>query len=147
MAVSAVALLALLAAASDASTPENDDARYSFNQVDGGYLRLDGRTGQVSLCSRHSIGWTCQTVPDERVALESEIARLQGENAALKQELVRHSLPLPGTVRQVPSVPRTAEPQLPRNSELNRVMGLAEKVWRSLVEMIAQLHKDVRDKT
>ena len=37
---------------------------------DDGYLRLDQRTGQVSLCSRAVVGWACQPVPDERTALE-----------------------------------------------------------------------------
>src|SRR5262245_39469348 len=118
----ASALLAPLAAAA----PENTDARYSFNQVDGGYLRLDGRTGQVSLCSRHSIGWTCQTVPDERAVLENEIARLQGENAALKQKLLAHDLSLPGAVHQALPMPPAAEPQLPRDKDLNVVVGLME---------------------
>jgi len=32
------------------STPvESDDSRYTFNQADEGYLRLDDRTGQVSI--------------------------------------------------------------------------------------------------
>jgi hypothetical protein len=142
-----IALLAPLGAAAETGPPENDDARYSFNQVDGGYLRLDGRTGQVSLCNRHSIGWTCQTVPDERAALEGEIARLQGENAALKQALVTRNLPLPGTVRPAPSMPSTVEQQLPRDPDPNMVVGLVEKIWRRLVEMIVQLQKDMGDKT
>lgn len=49
-----------------AQAPEvgSDDSRYSFNRIDDGYLRLDGRTGQVSLCSRGNSGWACQMVPD-----------------------------------------------------------------------------------
>jgi len=35
------------------------------------------RTGQVSQCSRSDAGGTCKVVPDERSALETEIARLQ----------------------------------------------------------------------
>ena len=80
---------------------ESDDARYSFNRVDEGYLRLDGRTGQVSLCTRRPAGWACQTVADDRAALEAEIARLQGENAALKKEMLARKLPLPGAVSPI----------------------------------------------
>ena len=43
-------------------------------------LRLDTRTGQVSLCAKQSAGWACNAVPDERNALENEITRLQREN-------------------------------------------------------------------
>jgi len=56
---------------------EGDDSRYIFNRADEGYLRLDGRTGQVSICTRRPVGWACQAVADERTALESEIARLR----------------------------------------------------------------------
>jgi hypothetical protein len=68
--------------------PEGADSRYTFHRVDDGYVRLDGRTGQVSMCAQRSVGWACQAIPDERAALEAEIARLQGESAALKKELI-----------------------------------------------------------
>jgi len=91
-------VLAGLAAWAQSTVPESDDSRYTFNRVDDGYLRLDGRTGQVSICARRPVGWTCEAVPDERAALEAEIARLQGENTAVKKELLARNLPLPGTV-------------------------------------------------
>ena len=92
-------MLAALPAFAQGGSPESEDSRYTFNRADDGYLRLDGRTGQVSLCTRRPVGWACQAVPDERTALEAEIARLQGENVTLKKELVAHNLPLPGTVK------------------------------------------------
>ncbi len=91
--------VAVTAAWAQSSPPESDDTRYSFNRIDDGYLRLDGRTGQVSICRRGSVGWSCQAAPDERSALEAEIGRLQGENAALKKELIARNLPLPGAVK------------------------------------------------
>ena len=129
-------------------SPENEDNRYTFNRADDGYLRLDGRTGQVSLCTRRTVGWACQTVPDERAALEAEIARLQGENAALKKELLAHNLPLPGVVKPEPPAAKTEEPRLqPDDAELNKVMVFVEKVWRRMVEMIVSLQKDVLKKS
>jgi len=141
--------LAGLAAWAQSTVPESDDSRYTFNRVDDGYLRLDGRTGQVSICARRAAGWTCEAVPDERAALEAEIARLQGENTAVKKELLARNLPLPGTVK--PELP-AAEPQeprlqLPNDADLNKVMNFVEKIWRRLVEMIATLQKDMLKKT
>src|ERR1700736_1276400 len=124
------------------NTPaDGDDARYSFSRVDDGYLRLDGRTGQVSICARRPVGWTCEAVPDERAALEAEIARLQGENTAVKKKLLAHNRPLPGTVKPEPPAAEPEEPrlQLPNDADLNKVMNFAEKIWRRLVEMIATL--------
>ena len=128
---------------------QEDDNRYSFKRVDEGYLRLDGRTGQVSLCTRRAVGWACQAVPDERVALEGEIARLQGENAALKKELLAHDLPLPGVVKPEPQEIKPQEPSLPLPdaTDLNKLKSFIENVWRRLVEMIATLQKDMLRKT
>jgi hypothetical protein len=128
--------------------PGSDDVRYSFSRVDDGYLRLDGRTGQVSICVPRQVGWICQAVADERAALEAEIARLQAESATLKKELMAHNLPLPGTVKpEPPSIKsdKPAEPrlELPSDADLNKVMSFVEKVWRRLVEMIVSLQKDM----
>ena len=65
-----------------AQTPDLEDKRFTFHKVDDGFLRLDGRTGAVSLCRRPESGWVCGAVPDERAALENEIARLANENAS-----------------------------------------------------------------
>ena len=97
-------------------SPDNEDNRYIFNRADDGYLRLDGRTGQVSLCTRRTVGWACQTVPDERSALEAEIARLQGENVALKKDLLAHNLPLPGVLKPEPPAAKIEEPRLQPSS-------------------------------
>lgn len=128
--------------------PQSDDKRYTFNRVDEGYLRLDGRTGEVSICAQRPAGWACQAVPDERAALEAEIARLQAENAAVKKELIARNLPLPGTVKPDAPAANPDEPrlQLPNDADLNKVMNFVEKVWRRLLDMIATVHKDVLKK-
>ena len=130
------------------AAPQSDDKRYTFNRVDEGYLRLDGRTGQVSICAQRPAGWACQAVPDERAALEAEIARLQAENAAVKKELIARNLPLPGTVKPDAPAANPDEPrlQLPSDADLNKVMNFVEKVWRRLLDMIATVHKDVLKK-
>jgi hypothetical protein len=130
------------------AAPQSDEKRYTFNRVDEGYLRLDGRTGQVSICAQRPAGWACQAVPDERAALEAEIARLQAENAAVKKELIARNLPLPGTVKPDAPAANPDEPrlQLPNDADLNKVMNFVEKVWRRLLDMIATVHKDVLKK-
>jgi hypothetical protein len=92
----------------------------------------------------------CQAVPDERLALESEITRLQGENVVLKKELLARNLPLPGVVKpDTPPVVKNDEPvlQLPGDAEINKVVVFIEKVWKRLVEMVATLQKDVLRKS
>ena len=83
-------------------TPESQHGRFTFKQVSDGLLRLDTQTGEVALCSKRAVGWACQALPEDRTALENEIARLQGENAALKRELVARGLPLPNGIKGRP---------------------------------------------
>ncbi len=126
--------------------PDGDEGRYTFSRTDdGGYLRLDGRTGQVSVCARRPAGWACQTVADERTALEAEMSRLQGENAALKKELLARNLPLPGVVK--PESPAAKTEDLPPDTDLNKMMAFVEKVWRRMVEMITNLQNEAMKKS
>jgi hypothetical protein len=140
-----VGALGVSAPAAVAQGPDGEDSRYTFSRADDGYLRLDGRTGQVSICTRRPVGWACQLVPDERAALEAEVARLQTESVALKKELLARNLPLPGVVKPDTPVVKNDEPvlQLPGDAEINKVVIFIEKVWKRLVEMVATLQKDV----
>jgi hypothetical protein len=139
-----VALASALATPVQAqSAPDSADGRFTFHRTDDGFLRLDGRSGQVSLCLRRSAGWECQAVPDERAALEGEIARLQGDNANLKRELLAHNLPLPNGTRPEASGRDEDRLQLPSDAELNRAMAFIEKVWKRMVEMIVSTQKDM----
>src|SRR5262245_945872 len=132
------ALIAPAAHAQNAETEDNN--RYQFNRVEDGYLRLDLKTGQVSLCSRRSVGWACQAVPDDRTAYDGEIARLQGEIAALKKALIDRGLALPGGVTSPPPVARgDRDLRLPSDADIDRMVASVEKVWRRLVEMMMSL--------
>jgi hypothetical protein len=135
--------LADFAAASATPTPDSENGRYSFNPVADGVLRLDTRTGQVSQCSRSDAGWACQVVPDERSALETEIARLQGENATLKKELLARGLPVPGIPPPPTARPGEPELKLPSDAEVDKVISFLEKVWRRLLEMGRTVQKEV----
>jgi hypothetical protein len=132
-----------------AGAPGADDGRYMFNRVQDGFLRLDSRSGQVSLCTRQNAGWTCRAVPDERTALESEIARLQSDNGALKKELIARGLPLPNGMKAEPPLGSKTDPDLksPKDSEIDRVMTYMEKIWRRLVEMMQNLQRDLQKKS
>ena len=129
------------AALAQTGAPDSENGRYTFNQVADGMLRLDTRTGQVSLCAKKETGWACNTVPDERTALENEIARLQRENGVLKQEMVSRGIALPNTVTGLP--PGATDKRelqlnvpLPSDAEIDRVMSTFEKIWRRLVDMV-----------
>ena len=135
--VSAVVVFAPAAHAQTA--PDSENGRYALNQVSDGMLRLDTRTGQVSLCAKKDTNWACNAVPDERQALESEITRLQRENGVLKKEMVTRGLPLPsGVAGGSPSHPRELNltVPLPSDAEIDRMMSAFEKMWKRLTDMV-----------
>ena len=142
-----IAVLALAFAAggptalAQTAMPDSENGRYTFNQVADGLLRLDTRTGQVSLCAKKDAGFACNTVPDERSALENEIARLQRENGALKKDMLARNLPLPGGVAGAPPAEQqqrelNLKVPLPSDAEIDRAMSAFEKMWRRLVDMV-----------
>jgi hypothetical protein len=141
-----LSLVDFTATSAQTTSPDSENGRYSASPVADGVLRLDTRSGQVSHCSRNDADWACKVVPDERSALETEIARLQGENVTLKKELLGRGLPVPGV--SGPSGGKSGEPELklPSDAEVDKVISFLEKVWRRLVEMGRNAQKDIERK-
>jgi hypothetical protein len=138
---------AATSALAEDSTPANPSPRYSFNRVDDGFLRLDNASGQIAFCSPHAVGWACQVVPEDRAALETEIARLQDEVAGLKTELA--------ALRAPPLPPRPPADLMPAPSsddakqlreDIHRARTAIENAWRRLVEIIVNFQKDMMRK-
>ncbi len=140
-----LAVLTTPALAQIPAMPSSENGRFTFHQTADGMLRLDTRTGQVSVC-RESIGdWACRIVPDERTALENEIVRLQNENVTLKRELLARGTPLPGTGKnETTQAPREPMLRMPTDADLDRMMSFLEKMWRRLVETMQNVQRDIQ---
>ena len=139
LALLVLAFVTFLQSAQAQTAPDSENGRYSFSPVPDGTLRLDARTGAVSLCARKDAGWACNTLPDERQALENEIARLQRETGALKKDMLARGLPLPGGIASAPSAQQRElqlKVPLPSDAEIDRVMSAFEKIWRRIVDMV-----------
>lgn len=132
----------------DSAPLENAQRRFTFSRVNDEYVRLDNRTGQVSVCSKRTVGWTCQLAAEDRGVLENEIVRLQEENALLKKELLVHGMPLPGSMKGEPPAARNERPfSLPSDPNIDRMREMVEKAWRRLVDMISAMQRDVQKKS
>jgi len=128
--------------------PAAEASRYRFRSVDGGLLRLDKETGQLAYCSSHTVGWSCEAVPEDRAALEKEIGRLQDEIAALKKEIAALRAPPPPP----PLAPPAAAPQhdlnipMPSHADIERARAYVIETWQRLVEMLNDFQKDMMRK-
>lgn len=157
-AIAAVLLLGLAtgAPALAQGAPDSDNGRFTFREVPDGVLRLDGRTGHVSLCSKVT-EWACRSLADDRTALENEIGRLLDENAALRKQLEARAPVPPETVApsatpSPPPPPAAASPapkqgerelNLPSDADLNRMMAFLEKMWRRLLDMAQRTQREL----
>jgi hypothetical protein len=153
-------------------TLDSSNPRFAYHKIDDGYLRLDLRSGEVATCRPQPGGWTCTLAAEERTALENEIARLQRDNALLKNALLEHGLPLPSPSGETSTPPAagntappvagapTAEAAPPRppapipppqadareQGEIDRVISTMERLWRRVVELMAVIQRDIQGK-
>ncbi|MDO9411086.1 MAG: hypothetical protein Q7T81_00735 [Pseudolabrys sp.] len=132
----------------DAAPPEAP-ARFTFNRVDGGFLRLDSVSGQVASCSQREAGWVCQAVPEDRAALEGEIARLQSEVTQLKSQVAALH-PAEATAPRPPAdlTPRAEGEaksglKLPTDEDIKWARERVQSIWRQFVGMVAEMQKDL----
>jgi hypothetical protein len=148
--------LASGAVAQAQSEPQAENGRYTMSAVPDGFLRLDTRTGAVSIC-RSKGGWTCRVVPDERTALDVEIGRLQADNKRLQDELAARDGTVTGKIdaplakedaqkksAQADKRDGTITLQLPADHD--KLMAMVGRVWQQLLDMAARVQKQLSDK-
>ena len=130
-----------------------ESARFTFHRMGDAFVRLDSVTGQVAQCAQAATGWSCAAAPDERTALESEIARLQRENATLKKTLLARGGDLPGAMSEARPVPPGNVPdpspgiaKPPSDAEIDRAIAYMKNVWRKLVDMMMDLQRDIQQR-
>lgn len=97
--------------------PESE--RYTLQPAEGGFLRLDRKTGAVSFCAAREGVSVCRLGADERAALETEIERLRAENARLKSAAAPPST-------------------LPREEEFERALSFTERFLRRIMRLFRE---------
>jgi hypothetical protein len=115
-----LATAVLLLAASPAFAQSGQ--RFTFQPVEGGVMRLDTETGQVSYCTRAGADFACRSVADDRAVLNEEIDRLKRENERLRT----------GAVKQQEKF------ALPSEAEIDKAMGLFERLMRRMMRTMKE---------
>jgi len=115
------------------------EGRYAIVPVEDGFLRLDTRTGAVSRCTGKIGRLACRILPDERLAYEAEIGRLENRIDELEGRVaaVEKSRPFGGL--EAPD----GDGELPSEEEIDKVMTLAEKVMRRFFGFVKELKRDL----
>lgn len=113
--------------------PASDNGRYAMQQTPEGFLRLDTRTGKVSLCTVKDGAARCALAADERDAYDREIAALKAERDAARAggKLAQDKSAAPTDDKTAGSGPR-----LPTDAEIDRTLSVMEKIWRGMNKII-----------
>ena len=101
-----------------------ENGRYSMTPSGAGFLRLDTRTGAVSLCKVENGAARCQAAIEERTALEGEIDRLARQNEALKAAR--------------PNAAPGVGPNLPSQQDFDKALDFAEKFMRRMMRIMRE---------
>ncbi|HEX4408047.1 MAG TPA: hypothetical protein VH206_04660 [Xanthobacteraceae bacterium] len=130
-------------------SPDTQGGRFNFTKLGDGLVRLDSQTGAVALCSRKGTGLACEIAPEDRALFETEIARLRGENATLKKELLSHGLPLPsGAMAEADgAAPGSSYLRMPTDADIDRAARFAGRVWHRFIEAVDRAQKQVLNKS
>lgn len=125
--------------------------RFSLTLKDGAVVRLDQRTGAVSLCQTKAGGITCSMAADERAAWNAEIEvmadriDLLEKRLAAVEALSEGSTPGSSSVEKQPSAKdgAIASKQSEEDRRFDRAMEKAETFMRRMIGVIKELKDDV----
>jgi flagellar motility protein MotE (MotC chaperone) len=125
------ALCSLVAAS--AYSEETD--RYRLEKSANGYVRMDTRTGAMSVCEERSGQLVCKMATDERAAYQDEIDRLQNSVKALDERVTK--------LENSPSA--RLESNLPSEEDFNRALGYMERFFRTFKDIVKDMDKEDGD--
>ncbi len=128
---SRLVLVAAALAAFATPTLAQDD-RYRLERTDTGYIRLDTRTGAMSVCEETSGNLVCRMAADERAAFEAEIERLEGKIDGLDKRLA--------AVENSPLL--KPENLLPSDEQIDKSLDTMEKFFRRFMEIVRDAEGD-----
>lgn len=101
------------------------EGRYQMERTAEGFVRLDTVTGEVSLCRETSGQIACRMAADERAAFEEEFDALTRRVDALEKA---EKSPL-----------SDYKPRLPTDEEIDRTMGIMERMMQRLMAIVRNL--------
>lgn len=112
---------------------EADNSRFTLRETPDGWLRMDGKTGQMTFCSRQNATVTCRLAADDRTELQAEIDRLKAENDALRRG---------GATAQSRPGNGDQNLNLPSDQEVDRALSLAERIIRRFMAIVRESDSD-----
>ncbi len=115
-------LFASPALAAEPNEAATENGRYAMTPVQDGFLRLDTRSGAVSLCKVTGANVACRASAEESRALNEEIDRLSRENATLKAA--------------APNAQAGSKYGIPSDEEIDKALNVGEKFMKRMLRIL-----------
>ena len=107
---------------------------FSITQLDNGYLRLNTKSGEVSLCAEKSGRLVCQVADDERRSFRAEIDALKERVTALEEK---------SGIAKTTSKPRSFADE---RKDMEQALDLGEFALRRFFDVIQDIEKEAEKK-
>ena len=129
MRIAILAGLGLIAGATLASAQESE-TRYTLEKTPDGYVRMDSRTGEMSICTEQSGQLVCKLAADERSAFQDELDRIIGRLDEVEKRLA--------AVEREPSAPDAG---LPTEEQFEQTLTFMERFFRRFIDVAKDIDK------
>ncbi len=127
----AVTAVPLLAIAGSTGAFAEDTVSYSLEKTETGYIRLNNKTGEMSICQEKSGQLVCKLATEERKAYEEDLADLKTRVAKLEEAVA--------SIGKIPPVIRDA---LPSDEEFEKGLSYMEKFMRRFMGIAKEFEND-----
>lgn len=130
-----VLLPAALCSLVAASAYSEETDHFRLEKSADGYVRMDTRTGAMSICEERSGQLVCKMAADERAAYQDEIDRLDNSVKALDARVAKLENSLSARL----------ESQLPSQEDFNKTMGYMQQFFRTFKDIVKDMDKEDGD--
>lgn len=124
-----VALSVIMAGLSAPALAQDAD-RFQMERTPEGYVRLDKRTGEMSVCAQQGTQLVCKLAVDDRQVYDSAIDRLQASVDSLE-----------GRVAALESRPKS---NLPTETEFDQTMNYMQRFFRGFMGIVKEFEQETR---
>jgi hypothetical protein len=127
---------ALLAAASFLTAPAmaQETTNYSLEKTADGYVRMNNKTGEMSICHEKLGQLACKVAAEERTLYEEDIADLKARVAKLEE-----------TVAGIGKLPPVVRDNLPSEEDFEKGLNYMEKFMRRFMGLAKELDGENKD--
>ena len=129
-------ILPLLIVPQLAGAQGTEPDRYRLEKTPDGYVRMDTRTGEMSICREKSGELVCKGATEERTDLRDEIDRLRTDMKALDERLSSVKALEDRVAKLEGSLAARIENSLPTEEDFNKTMSYMERFFRSFMAIV-----------